>query len=109
MCDYDGTNEFQSIREVLTRKPHRCEECRTNLPAGSRAVYIAGKYEGDMFSMYLCLVCNAMILADEESAFHACHGDIYLDTPEWQEMACAIAQVREPSALRMSIYDEATA
>ncbi len=49
-------------REVKkTRKKHRCFGCRELIQEGSRAWYVAGKYEGDFFADYYCDDCKVFM------------------------------------------------
>lgn len=60
MCFYhDGYAEFCTIQVVAGRKPHQCDECFRQIPAGELSQYISGKYEGELFSNYYCGECEA--------------------------------------------------
>lgn len=62
MCDlYDPDGCGTSFADkVITRSrvEHQCEECRRILPAGSSYVRVSGTWEGDFFSMKMCLRCR---------------------------------------------------
>ena len=45
MTDFHHTNDVKA-----TRKGHPCFECLITIPAGSPAVRVTGKYEGDFYS-----------------------------------------------------------
>lgn len=55
--DYDGCAEFHSVSVSKARKEHRCEECHQVIPVGSYYQKVAGKYDGDFFSIKTCMVC----------------------------------------------------
>lgn len=76
-CDYDGTMEFMSVKEVRARKSFRCEECHRSFPAGAKYEKMAAKYDGDFCSVKTCLDC-----ADIRTTF-CCDGGIYGQL--WQE------------------------
>ena len=57
----DGVVEFQRIRIVKTRVPHRCasdgEGHEHEIPTGSLAVADTAKYDGKVGTSYDCLGC----------------------------------------------------
>lgn len=71
-------NVFNSRRVRATRKPHACEYCLREIPAGSPALYEHGVYEGEAFGRYCCADCEPWLgdfweFCDGESC------DIYQD------------------------------
>lgn len=54
----DEYAEFYGERYVMCRKPHRCEECGRAIPSGELAMNRSGKFDGDMFSLYVCGACE---------------------------------------------------
>lgn len=49
---------FQSEKVVKTRKEHRCFTCLDKIPKNSDMLFISGKFDGQMYSMYLCECCT---------------------------------------------------
>lgn len=54
-------SDFWNTKDVVTKKPHRCEGCLKEFPAGSKLEYNAGKWNGEMNSYYLCSPCRSFI------------------------------------------------
>jgi hypothetical protein len=57
---YGGSLEFHRVKTVQVRKPRWCEACKGKIPVGAFASYITGKYEGDLWTLYLHLQCRAL-------------------------------------------------
>jgi len=56
--------EFHEFRRIKsTRKDHRCESCPRPIPKGSRATYISGKSEGELYSFHQHEDCHAAAAA----------------------------------------------
>jgi hypothetical protein len=53
---YDGA-EFSTTKVVRARKPHRCGECRDEIPVGADYERCAGKWDGVIDTMRTCLAC----------------------------------------------------
>lgn len=61
MCFYndgDGCIEFQSDEIPRSRKDRKCECCFSQINRGELYQRISGKFEGDMFSLVYCGVCE---------------------------------------------------
>lgn len=43
------------------KKPHTCEFCNKEIHIGEKYSYETGKYDGEMFTRKLCLVCEDML------------------------------------------------
>lgn len=71
---------FHNERTVTTRKPHRCEWCGREIPAGFLAVYSAGKFNGDFYTRYAHPACEQ--LAEELDMFDPDWG---LDADGWRQ------------------------
>lgn len=48
-------------KEVKTRKEHRCFTCLIKYPAGTVMRYQTGVYDGDLYSLYTCKGCEALM------------------------------------------------
>ena len=55
--DYDGHNEFYEERWQKARKPHRCCECREEVPIGQQYQVIAYKFDGVLSAHKTCAAC----------------------------------------------------
>ena len=51
-------NSAKAIKK--TRKPHTCDGCCCKIPIGSAAYSIFGVKDGDVYSGYLCVPCDAI-------------------------------------------------
>lgn len=51
-------NEFFRVKEVNGRKTHQCAQCRSQIDAGERHFYCAGKLDGDFTSYREHLECR---------------------------------------------------
>jgi hypothetical protein len=40
-------SDFFNRRDLVARKPHRCDQCRKMIPVGERHTYSAGRFDGD--------------------------------------------------------------
>lgn len=76
--DFDGSAEFQSLEICTARKEHRCEECREIIPARTKYERIAGKFDGDFYTVKTCLICSEIRAAFTCGALN--YGEF------WQEM-----------------------
>jgi hypothetical protein len=56
--DENGNLEFDFAAVRKARKPHKCIECRETIKAGQQYVYRSTKWEGDVSSWAVCLVCD---------------------------------------------------
>ena len=59
-------SDFGGMRQVVTRKPHRCVYCSRDIPIGVEACNYKGKWQEDWQNWYSCSFCNS---TDEISAF----------------------------------------
>lgn len=74
MCfEYDDYPEMYNARQVVVRKPHRCEGCGKIIQPGQPAKLATGKFDGSFFREYQCEPCQRMIysIAAEEIR-HGC-------------------------------------
>ena len=72
------SDQTLTVKEVKTRKKHRCAICLRRIRKGARAVYWSGVYDGDFQAGYAHGVC--------EHLFHtACGGDELPDPWEFNE------------------------
>ena len=76
--DFDCSCDFSERREVKARKPHRCSECRQEIPVGTTYEYVAAKFDGDFYTIKTCLPCAEIREAFVDGAFN--YGDL------WEEM-----------------------
>ena len=53
--------EFETIREPVATKQHKCSLCGQNIKKGKKYVYRAAKYDGKFFTEYLHLDCCTII------------------------------------------------
>jgi hypothetical protein len=82
----DGYCEFWDSKIVKARKPHKCYECRREIPVGAQYEYVAGKYDGDFFTHKTCLVC-----AEIRDSF-SCGGGVQYGSL-WEDMHYAFPEV----------------
>lgn len=79
-------SDFYNERRVKkTKMDHKCFGCREKLPIGSECFYIAGVYEGDFGTHYLCLKCKKYLDNYPERSYS--EGDIrdaMLEDEEWK-------------------------
>ena len=81
----DGYAEMYERRTVVPRKRHRCESCGQWIAVGETCDNATGKFDGSMFSVYLCARCcdlERRIVA-EEIAEGCVGGEAY---PAWEEI-----------------------
>lgn len=57
MCDCDSNPP--SFFRQLTRKAHRCDECRRTIEAGEHYEYISGCWDGGVMVFMVCAHCWA--------------------------------------------------
>lgn len=85
---------FRSERIVVGRKPHRCDYCRCDIPAGAQSVRIAGYYEE-----FYVVRGHVDCMAAWEQVYDWLAGDegidvdlarVLDDTGEWDEAISAI-------------------
>lgn len=63
-CIYGGNDEgeyspdFQSLKWVKARKPHKCCECRRQIQPGESYLRYTGKWDGEMNTYRTCAVCE---------------------------------------------------
>lgn len=50
-------SDFWSIKQIRTRKEHRCYICKKKILRGSLCMYESGKFEGEFSSFHLCNKC----------------------------------------------------
>ena len=62
-------------RAVTTRAPHECYECRCDIPAGSRAQYITGLWDGQWLQHWTCLSCADLRRLSCNGA--VCYGELW--------------------------------
>lgn len=53
-------NSFQHRQLLKARKPHQCESCRRWVQPTEKYVAIAGKWDGDFYSVKLCQGCESL-------------------------------------------------
>ncbi len=101
--------DFYNHTYPKARKEHKCECCGQKIEIGQKYSYETGKYDGDMFSRKLCLVCENILQgycskeSDEEFTWdevsdwlhdlycHDCeHGGGHNDDCENTECSCPI-------------------
>lgn len=78
--DYYGSCDFSEIRVVKARKPHRCGECRQEIPVKSEYEYIAAKFDGDFFTVKTCLACAEIRRVFVDGALN--YGDLWYEMRE---------------------------
>jgi hypothetical protein len=79
--DYDGSPEFENVREVKARKAHKCVECRSVIAAGETYERVAGKFEGRFYCNATCNACSEIRNAFEnQDGAYSTVGEL------WQEM-----------------------
>jgi len=79
MCrvdDYDAP-EFSSSDWRCARKQHACEECNGAIKPKERYKYVAGKYDGEMYSYKLCSTCDEWGKAYHVAQRQHCKGDTW--------------------------------
>lgn len=59
-------------RWPVSRKAHRCSECRMIIPLGVRYRYIVGVWDGDFTTFRQCPTCAALF----DMAYHFYNGDV---------------------------------
>ncbi len=106
MCDYDDLEpaQFYRTKMVVTRKAHRCGECRAKYPAGTRMEYHVGVTCDGLFTNYVCPTCHYMTQQPESSPFHACADGsddpkLSIYAPEWHEVQRALLAGRAPDPM----------
>jgi len=72
--------EFYSVDLVKARKPHKCYECRMEIPVGAEYMKHAGKWDGDFCSFTICLLCS------EIASKFACDDGAAAFGTLWEEM-----------------------
>lgn len=82
VCEpYEGEPcEFMEERTVKARKEHKCGECYDDIKVGEKHQVIAGKADGEFFTMRTCLFCVA-----ERERLTREHSDM---PPVYGELAC---------------------
>lgn len=55
-CDGDPA-EFYHAEMRKARKPHKCYECRCEIPVGETYEHVRGKWEGDVSTFKTCALC----------------------------------------------------
>jgi hypothetical protein len=56
--DYDGDQAtFYDEKVVTGRKPHKCNECRSDIPKGERHNVVTGKWDGEIKTYRFCAPC----------------------------------------------------
>jgi len=84
--DIDGFAEFCDITRPKARKDHHCEECGRVIPKGAVYVRHVGKFDGDLFCVKTCVVCNE--IADAFSCeYGVAHGQL------WSEMEAVFSRL----------------
>jgi hypothetical protein len=58
--DRDGYPEFQEIKDVKARKPHKCVECRRVIEKGETYQRYSGKFDGAVFTDHTCEECASI-------------------------------------------------
>jgi hypothetical protein len=77
---YDGDSaEFFQSDMVKARKPHRCCECRQEIPKGAMYERSRGKWDGDFSSYKTCSLC-----VEIRSVFTC--GESWLFQALWEDM-----------------------
>jgi hypothetical protein len=102
MCDYE-TPSVSSMRTVLTRKPHRCVQCRITYPAKTKMIRWGVCFDGTAMTRYVCETCEWMSRQKESSPFHICldtagSDDMNHLNPRWIEARIALLRGLEPDA-----------
>jgi hypothetical protein len=107
MCDHE-TPSVSVMREVLTRKPHHCIQCRITYPAKSTMTRWNVCFDGTAMTRYVCKTCEWMSQQSEMSPFHICLDTAGSDEmnpldPRWLEVSNALAEGRLPNAEKFAI------
>ena len=58
--------DFSSSKVVRVNKDHKCEFCTEIIPKSTDSQYTSGKFDGNMFSYYICDRCNKFINKHKE-------------------------------------------
>jgi hypothetical protein len=106
MCDYDVSYEEISSRDVITRKPHKCDSCMERYPAGTPMQVAVGLSDGELGRTYACPACRWGLNQPEHSTLHLCWGwswgdgyeSTYEDKPKYDYIRRALAAGVEPNA-----------
>jgi hypothetical protein len=56
--DCDGYPEFFNTTWPKARKEHVCEDCNRKILAGQTYHRVSGKYDGEMFDVVTCAICE---------------------------------------------------
>lgn len=70
-------SDFSNWKKVKTRKTHVCNGCLEVIPIRVTSTYGFGRFEGDLFNIYLCASCDEYLERNQdvmEEGF--CDGDI---------------------------------
>lgn len=104
-ADYDGSPEFHSVAVSVARKPHRCEECREIIAPGMRYQRIAGKFDGDFFSVKTCLVCAE--IRDTFTCGALNYGEFWQEMREYgfEQMTTGCLEKLETAAAKKALLD----
>lgn len=76
--DIECYAEFYDSAIVKARKPHKCDECRSDIPKGAEYLRECGKWDGEFSSFHTCLIC-----AELRTAFSCkdgqgiCYGELW--------------------------------
>jgi hypothetical protein len=89
--DSGASDDFQRWSKRRARKAHTCEECRECIRPGETYTYVAGKWDGGMYSYALCTTCESWgdALMKAQKRVCGCCG--------WQlgQMAAALVEFHE--------------
>lgn len=55
--------EFYNSYIRTARKSHKCEYCQKEIMVGEKYSYESGKFDGDFFTRYLCVLCYKILNA----------------------------------------------
>ena len=59
-------SDFCNSRQVVTRKPHKCEWCYWPIPKGETALFASGHFDGRMYSYHMHNECWKECCDDED-------------------------------------------
>jgi hypothetical protein len=60
MCYVGDSSDVWDEEMVRARKPHRCDECRTEIPTGVRYIRIGSLYEGQWETLRMHFECRVL-------------------------------------------------
>lgn len=80
-CDYDPADVYSARSVKAARKPHKCDECFTEIHIGESYELVFGVWEGNPSTFKTCCRCLALrqFVQSNVKCFCWAHGNIIQD------------------------------